>query len=131
MSSVLKKRPTFRVLILLLMDVLILAAVDGIALFVRFEFSIGSVPEEYIDMAIRYFPLRAVITVLVFVLLRMYRYMWRSISAYDVGQMLLAVVAAYVVSFIVWLIMLPFKFLKWIARSLKRKRKKKDKEQEE
>ena len=40
-------------------------------------------------------------------------------------------VLPYIINFIVWLVLLPLKFLKWIVRSLKRKRKKKDKEQEE
>ncbi len=40
-------------------------------------------------------------------------------------------VLPYVINFIVWLVLLPFKLIGWIARSLKRKRKKKDKEKEE
>lgn len=83
---------------LILLDLFLLAAVDGIALFVRFEFSIAEIPKQFIDGAIEYFPLRAMIVVLVFMLLRMYRYIWSNVSVYEVGQMLLAVVVAYVVS---------------------------------
>ena len=87
-----------RTLLLVLIDLLLLAAVDGVALFVRFEFSIEEIPMEYINMALDYFPMRAVVTILIFILLRMYRHIWSNISVYDVGQMVLAVIVAYAVS---------------------------------
>jgi len=91
----------FQILLLALVDLLILVAVDGIALFVRFEFSIDAIPDEYIDMAIRYFPLRALITLLLFTFLRMYRHMWSNISVYDVGQMLLAVTLTCILTLVI------------------------------
>jgi len=88
-------------LLLIILDLILLAAVDGVSLFVRFEFSINQIPKEYLNMALDYLPLRAIITILVFALLRMYRHIWNNISVYDVGQMVLAVLAAYVVSMLV------------------------------
>ena len=87
--------------LLILLDLLILALVDGVALFVRFEFSIDAIPEEYVNMAVHYLPVRAVITLLVFCGMRMYRHMWRNVGVYDVGQMMMSVIAAYAVSLIV------------------------------
>ena len=87
--------------LMILLDLLILAVVDGFSLFVRFEFSIEAIPEKYLAMAVAHFPIRVVITIVIFVLLRMYRHIWSTISLYDIWQMLLAVIGAFVVDLIV------------------------------
>lgn len=90
-------------LFLILLDLLILVAVDGIALFVRFEFSIESIPNEWLNVAIASFPYHAVATVGIFLLMKMYQQILSNVGLYDVGRMFIAVIAAYTVSMVLCL----------------------------
>ena len=93
-----KRKSVCVTLEIMLVDALILLAVDGMALFLRFDFSIADIPREYIRMCMRFFPVRVGITLLVFYLLRMYHYVWRIVSVRDVGEMIVSVLAAYLAS---------------------------------
>jgi FlaA1/EpsC-like NDP-sugar epimerase len=82
----------------MLVDVLCMFLAGGLALLVRFDFSYETIPEIYLNAWFRYLPLQIFITLAIFILMRMYRFVWRSVSAYDVEHMVLTVVVAYLVS---------------------------------
>ena len=86
---------------IMVFDVLSIAACGGIALLVRFEFSFSGIPEEHKASMLAFIALQCVITVAVFMLRKMYHYVWRSVSAYDVADMVLSVTMAYLLSVIV------------------------------
>ena len=85
---------------------LLLAAADAvfislsgiIALMARFDFSFSSITGQFLVSWYRYLPLQLILSLGVFALMRMYRFVWHSVSAMDVERMVLAVIAAYIVS---------------------------------
>ena len=89
---------TKKTLLIMLVDVLCMFLAGGLALLVRFDFSYETIPEIYLNAWFRYLPLQIFITLAIFILMRMYRFVWRSVSAYDVEHMVLTVVVAYLVS---------------------------------
>ncbi len=89
---------TKKTLLIMLVDVLCMFLAGGLALLVRFDFSYAAIEERYINAWFRYLPLQIFITLAIFILMRMYRFVWRSVSAYDVEHMVLTVVVAYLVS---------------------------------
>ena len=94
-----------RIAAIVVLDLLLLFAIDYISLLVRFEFSLADVKKEYIQICHRYFPIRAILTVIIFAFTRMYSYVWRTLSIRDVTQMFLSVVAAYLVNYIIFSIL--------------------------
>ena len=87
-----------RVLMIMVFDILSIAACGGIALLVRFEFSFEGIPGEYKASMLAFIGLQCVITIAVFMIRKMYHYVWRSVSAYDVADMVLSVAMAYLLS---------------------------------
>lgn len=84
---------TKQIVALIAIDVLFLIVAGGLALLARFDFSIREIPQQYRTAWQHFLPFQAVLTVAVFSLMRMYRYVWRSVSAQDVAEMLLSVMA--------------------------------------
>ena len=95
-----RQKITRRELAVVLLDILILAAADGLALLTRFDFSFSSIPTEYLHACMRLYPVQVVLTVLIFGFCRMYSYVWRSVSARDATEMLLTALVAGCVSFV-------------------------------
>lgn len=89
-----------RILAIIVFDVLAIAACGGIAVFVRFEFSFAEIPEAYKTAMMAFIDLQCAITVAVFMIRKMYHYVWRTVSAYDVADMVLSVTVAYVLSMV-------------------------------
>ena len=86
---------------LMLLDALLVTLSGGIALLVRFEFSIAEVPEQYATNWLQFLPFHILVTVAVFYLRKMYHYVWRSVSAHDVAEMLVSVGVAYGVTAVI------------------------------
>ena len=87
-----------RFLTVLLMDALLITASGGAALLARFDFSFRQLPPEYLEEWLRFLPAQILITLGVFLLRRMYHYMWNSVSAPDALNMIFSVLLAYAVS---------------------------------
>ena len=93
------KESVLKRLVQLLLDALLIISAGGIALLARFDFSFKAIPSQFIETWWKYMPLQLVLTIAIFWLCHMYHYIWRNVSARDVGYMVLSVVAAYVVYF--------------------------------
>ena len=93
------KESVLKRLLQLLLDALLIISAGGIALLARFDFSFKAIPSQFIEVWWKYMPLQLVLTIVIFWFCRMYHYIWRNVSAQDVGYMVLSVVAAYVVYF--------------------------------
>jgi len=87
-----------RALFIMLMDALCVAIAMGLALWARFDFSVAQVPHPFIQAWLRYLPLDIVLTLIIFLLFRMYRFVWRFVSIRDVTFMVIAVLAAFAVT---------------------------------
>ena len=75
----------------LLADIFVILFSDFFALFVRFDFSIGSIPMVYIEGFLWAMPLWCVLTVVVFYIMKLYHSIWSYVSISEA----LRVVASY------------------------------------
>ena len=82
-------------LLFILLDATMIIAAGGLALLVRFDFAFERVPAEYLNPWFRALPVQILVTVAVFWVRRMYRYIWRYVSVHDVADMILSVLLAY------------------------------------
>ena len=89
---------TKQTLAIMAIDVLLLTFAGGLALLARFDFSFEELPANYAEAWLKFLPVQAVLTLVMFSLLRMYRYVWRSVSAQDVAEMILVTTLTGVVS---------------------------------
>ena len=80
--------------IVMLLDILILIFTDWLSLAVRFDFMFSSIPARYITLMRHIMPLQIPITLAVFLLLRMYKFIWHSVTVQDAAHMIMATVAA-------------------------------------
>lgn len=97
-----KKERILQIAIIIILDIIFLYLVDFCALFIRFEFSVSAIPDIYKRTVAVYFPFRVILTVALFSFTRMYSYVWRTISIRDVSQMILTVIAAFILNHIVF-----------------------------
>ena len=93
-----KTMKKYRYLIVLVMDVVILAFSDWVALAFRYDFSYTSIPNWALDTTAHYLPIQIVVTVAIFWLLRMYQFLWRSVTARDVAHMFVSTIIAFLVN---------------------------------
>ena len=94
-----KKNFAAQSILIMLLDALALTVAGGLAFLARFEFSIGEIPMEFLELWYHFLPLQISLTWIVFWLMRMYHFVWRSVSARDVLHMALAVLIAYAAFF--------------------------------
>lgn len=87
----------YKVAVAFLDCVVILASV-GLALFVRFEFSIAEIERDLLEEWFAFVPLQILITIIVFIAMRMYRFVWGSVSAVDFGRMVVSIIIANICS---------------------------------
>ncbi len=97
----------YRNLIVILLDIVILTFTDWAALAIRFESVFPGIPTRYLDIWRGYLPYQILITLGLFLLLRMYSFIWHSITARDVARMVLASVVAFAVNAAVQRLLFP------------------------
>jgi len=91
-------KKTLRILLIALLDVLAVIACGGAALLARFDFSFAGIPEEQKGILTGFVGLQCVVTLIVFMWRKMYHYVWRSVSIYDIADMIFSVVLAFLAS---------------------------------
>ncbi len=99
------KIPLSRILLLLLMDVIAIAVASFGALFLRFEFSFSQIPEEYMLHYEKLLPFTIGITIVFFVLWKLYNSVWRYASAVEMINIAMATTCAAVGQVILSLIL--------------------------
>ena len=85
-----------RVAALVLYDVLMLAAADIMALFLRFDFATPLGFSEYFDNLIKFLPVTIVITLAVFAFMHLYQSLWQFASVYEYSLIFYASLLSYV-----------------------------------
>ena len=93
--KIVKNNRAAQTLLIMILDAFFVAVSGGLALLVRFDFSFGSIPREYLNPWIHTLPIQILVTLGIFWICRMYRYMWRYVSARDVLRMATSVSLAY------------------------------------
>ena len=75
-----KRQFNYRKLLLLLCDIISIQIASFLSLWVRFDFSISAIPRENLVDATRYAPINTILTIIVFVVFKLYRSVWRLAS---------------------------------------------------
>ena len=83
---------------IMLVDALLIAGSYALTILVRFDFLWSHIPMEYIRSLVPCLLVQIGVTSVVFLWRRMYRYIWRTVNAYDVLQMCLSVLLAFTLS---------------------------------
>ncbi len=99
------KIPLSRILLLLLMDVIAITVASFGALFLRFEFSFSQIPEEYMLRYEKLLPVTVGITIIFFVVWKLYNSVWRYASAVEMINIAIATTCAAVGQVILSLIL--------------------------
>lgn len=87
-----------KVLLIMFYDAVCVAVSGGLALLVRFDFSFDGIPKQYLTSWFSFLPFCIMITIVGFLLLRMYRYVWHNISVNDVARMAVSAILTFVIS---------------------------------
>ncbi len=94
----LRRKFDLRALFIMLLDVLGVVVASGLALWVRFDFSVDQVPKQYVQAWLYNLPWDIILTLVIFLIFRMYRFVWRFVSIRDVTFMVIAVAVAFAVT---------------------------------
>lgn len=75
-----KNAPRNRIALLAILDILLITVSGFLALYIRFDFSFGKMDMQFVDFELRYLPINLVVTIVLFILFRLYRSVWRFAS---------------------------------------------------
>ena len=73
-SFVEKNAPRNRIALLVLVDILLITLSGFLALYIRNDFRFSNMEMGYVDCEIRYLPINLIVTIVLFVLFRLYRF---------------------------------------------------------
>ena len=89
-----------RQLFLVVLDILIINASSFMALWTRFDFSIGNIEPRYISELLEYLPINTIITLGIFWLFRLYHSLWKFASVDELMNIIFATTVSEVVQYI-------------------------------
>ncbi len=72
------------------MDAVSIALAYFLALFARFDFSLGNVPNEYLVATLRFAPIAIVISIIVYYIARLYHSIWRYASVSEIYRIVIS-----------------------------------------
>ena len=84
------KIPINRIFALVLFDIMSIIVASFAALYVRFDFSFKAIPQHYLVMFEEIIPYNLVVTLVFFVLWKLYRSVWRYASATELVNIVFA-----------------------------------------
>ena len=84
------KRLIFRIILLVLMDMLIITAAGPLAIYVRYNLFFEPQAIEFIENIFQYLPVNLILTVIVFAVFRLYQGIWKYASASDLVNIIVA-----------------------------------------
>ena len=80
-SFIEKNAPRNRIALLVILDFLIIAVSGFLALYVRFDFQFSKMDMSYVNFELKYLPINLLLTILLFMVFKLYRSVWRFASA--------------------------------------------------
>ena len=90
------KKLIFRIILLVLMDMLIITAAGPLAIYVRYNLFFEPQAIEFIENIFQYLPVNLILTVIVFAAFRLYQGIWKYASASDLVNIILACLVSVV-----------------------------------
>lgn len=97
--------PNNRIAALLLLDVLSVLVSTFLAIYVRFDFKLTSIPQHYLDRAFSVLGINLFFMLLFFWLFRLYKSLWKFASANELLNIAGAVFSCAIVQFVVLIIL--------------------------
>lgn len=95
-----RTQPRNRIALLVIVDIFLITLSGFLSLYVRYDFSFSKMDMQYVDYEIQYLPIELAVTLLLFVLFKLYRSVWRFASSAE----LLNVIGACSVSIILQIV---------------------------
>ena len=77
-------------LYLIIYDIIAVNAAYIVALLLRFDFRYSSIPETYLSAYVRFIPIYTVFCIIVFMLLRLYKSLWRYASFSELNRLIVS-----------------------------------------
>ena len=127
LTSNTSKQNLWKIPLIAIVDTCLIFLTTGVALLVRFDFSMSKIPREYMEAFLPVVGIMCLATIVVFWFRRMYHYIWRSVNAADVLSMTLSSTLAFCAGAVicvllqlrmplsVWFLMFVFQFLIFIC----------------
>ncbi len=100
-SFIEKNAPRNRIALLVILDLLIITVSGFLALYIRFDFQFSKMEMGYVDRELKYLPLNLMITLLLFVLFKLYRSVWRFASANEFLNVISACSASTLIQIVI------------------------------
>lgn len=101
----LKLKTLLRMLMIAVLDMLLIAVCGIVSLWARFGFVLSAVEPEQSRILFWFLCVESVVTLAVFILRKMYHYIWRSVSIHDVMDMIFSILLAFGISYALsWLL---------------------------
>lgn len=91
MDKILKNKKIF-VALLVLYDIIAIQAASFFAIYIRFDFQVTEIPSNFLENIYDYAVINTIVTLILFIVLGMYRYIWKYIGSLEVLTGLLACV---------------------------------------
>lgn len=85
-KSILKNR----IILLIIIDIFIIQIASFVGLFLRFDFSIELIPDRYLNWAVNYTVFNTILTIIIFVLCKLYRSVWHFASTTELLNIIIA-----------------------------------------
>lgn len=86
------KIPVTRIILLVMADLFAILLSSFLALYVRYEFKFSDIDPDFLDAALRAYPLNVLVTLIVFNIFRLYNSVWRYASDTELVNNAIAVV---------------------------------------
>ena len=90
----------WRFLVIFLVDTILIGVSGVLAFLVRFDFAEVAIPQNYLTAWLGCYLVQIVVTCCIFLLRRMYHYVWRTVNVWDVLSMIVSVILAFSASFL-------------------------------
>ena len=86
------KNKIVNTIVLILLDIIAVCLSSLMGLLFRFDFVYSEIPDIYLESAWAFLPVYAFITVVIFAILNLYKYMWSAASIREAGMIVFACV---------------------------------------
>ena len=94
-----KAAPKNRVGLLVIMDIFTIQLASFMGLFLRFDFSITAIPTKYLEQICYYTAFNTCVTIIIFILCRLYRSVWHFASTTELLNIIIACTIATLVMY--------------------------------
>ena len=88
-------------LVIIVLDAIMIVFSGGIALLARFDFTFAEIPERFSKMWLSYLWIQIAVTVVIFLICRMYSYIWHNVGLEDAARMIGSVLLAYGANYLI------------------------------